>query len=104
MPRLLRPAAILIALALPFGSAQDADSTRAAPGTLLDVVAEGTTGPYEIQRLAAPMFGRHGPPIIENEVASYRIRYVTTGLDGEPAEIVAQLLVPVLPRGAAGGR
>jgi pimeloyl-ACP methyl ester carboxylesterase len=100
MPRLLQPAAILIALALPFGSAQNADPSRTPPGTLLDVVAEGTTGPFEIQRLAASLFGRHGPPIIENEVASYRIRYATTGLDGEPAEIVAQLFVPVLPRAA----
>jgi pimeloyl-ACP methyl ester carboxylesterase len=93
-------AATLVALALPFAPAQQQAATPMLPGTLIDVVPEATTGPFEIQRLASPLFGRHGPPIIENEVASYRIRYATTGLDGEPTEIVAQLFVPALPRAA----
>lgn len=65
-------------------------------GDLVSVVAEGRLGPFEIQREATPLFGRFGPPIIENAAHSYRITYLTTGLDGELAEIEAQLFVPQL--------
>jgi pimeloyl-ACP methyl ester carboxylesterase len=95
------PAAIpallaILALGWTFAQANRADET--APGTITNVIAEGTTGPFQIQRLAAPLFGRHGPPIVENAVESYRITYLSTGLDGEPVEVSARLFVPVLER------
>lgn len=106
MPRLRLPQlnlsllATMAMLTLPWAAAQTVDPPASAPGTLVGVIAEGTTDPFEIQRLATPLFGRHGPPIVENAVASYRIRYLTTGLDGEPAEVVAQLFVPLIERPA----
>ncbi|HEX7003368.1 MAG TPA: alpha/beta fold hydrolase [Trueperaceae bacterium] len=74
-----------------------AQSVPAKPGELIDVIAEGTTGPFEIQRLATHLFGSHGPPVIENSVETYRIRFSSKGLDGEPVAIYAQLFVPVMP-------
>lgn len=88
-------AALLFAATLAFASAQ-VDPPEPTPGKLIDVIAEGVVDPFEIQRLAIPLFGRHGPPIIENPVASYRIQYETTGLDGKPAAVRAQLFVPVM--------
>ncbi|MEX2535704.1 MAG: lipase family protein [Trueperaceae bacterium] len=96
MPRYPTLIAIFLFLAFHWSAAQQTSQTTPEPGTLIDVIAEGTTEPFEIQRLATQLFGGHGPPIIENSVASYRIRYSTTGLDGEPTEVYAQLFVPVL--------
>lgn len=106
MPQFRLPQSILTLIAtaaflmIPLASAQPEDGATSAPGTLIDVINEGTVDPFEIQRLATPLFGRHGPPIVENGVTSYRIRYWTTGLDGEPAEVAAQLFVPMIERPA----
>ncbi|MEX2540303.1 MAG: alpha/beta fold hydrolase [Trueperaceae bacterium] len=100
-PSSLTLVATVAVLMIPWASAQAVEGAPAAPGTLIDVINEGTTGPFEIQRLATPLFGRHGPPIVENGVTSYRIHYWTIGLDGEPAEVAAQLFVPIVERPAA---
>lgn len=87
-------AALLLAVTLGWVSAQT-DPVLPTPGKLVDVIPEGVVDPFEIQRMATPLFGRHGPPIIENAVASYRIQFETTGLDGRPVAVRAQLFVPV---------
>ena len=88
------------ALLLCWSAAQQDLPVPREPGTIIDVIAEGTTGPFEIQRLAADFFGSHGPPVIENPVETYRIRYASTGLDGEPIAVYAQLFVPRVPQPA----
>lgn len=85
----------LIATLLTLGWAHATPSVEAA-GTVTNVIAEGTVDPFEIQRQVSRLFGRYGPPIIENSAASYRIQFITTGLDGKPTETTAQLFVPLL--------
>lgn len=89
-----------VALLICWGAAQPNLPTPGEPGTIIDVIAEGTVGPFEIQSLASHIFGSHGPPVIENSVEIYRIRYSSTGLDGEPVQVYAQLFVPKVPRPA----
>lgn len=67
------------------------------PGTLVEVVREGRLSAADVQRQTAPAFGAYGPVVIENPVASYRIRFVTTGLDGSPTVVAAQAFLPVRP-------
>ena len=92
--------ALCAALLLSWSAAQTNRTVPSEPGTLIDVVAEGTVDPFEIQRLATHLFGSHGPPVIENSVESYRIRFSSTDLEGEPVEVYAQLFVPVVDRPA----
>jgi pimeloyl-ACP methyl ester carboxylesterase len=94
-------AAILLSTAVAFSPAAIAQPKAEAerpvePGTVIDVINEGTVDPAGIQRLATHLFGRHGPPVIENAARSYRIRFVSTDLEGEAVTVVAQLLVPLL--------
>lgn len=76
--------------------------SQEAPGSIVDVVYEERLAPAEVQAAAASAFGRFGPPVIENAVDVYRMQIVTTGLEGEPAEVTATMFVPVdPPRGAS---
>lgn len=70
-------------------------------GTLVEVVHEGRLSAADVQRQSAPAFGAYGPVVIENPVESYRIRFVTTGIDGSPTVVAAQAFLPV--RAAEGG-
>lgn len=81
--------AVVLALLACLGTA------AAQPGTLVEVSSEGRLAPTEVQRRAASVFGGYGPVVIENEVAALRIRFVTTGLDGLPTEVTAQVFLPV---------
>ena len=67
-----------------------------APGALLELIPTGAYRPADIEALAAPLFAPHEVPPLAASVNTYRLRYATTDLDGSPAEIVAQLFVPVL--------
>lgn len=100
MLRYLIMAPVILASFFVASAEAQSPSHNGPPGTLTEVIAEGRSDPFEIQRLAAPLFGRHGPPIIENAVESFRIGYISTGVDGEPVEVAAQLFVPALPRPA----
>lgn len=72
------------------------------PGSVVEVVYEERLSPSEVQQAAAAPFGRFGAPVVENAVDVYRLRFVTTGLEGEVAVVSASLFVPVEPaRGAA---
>lgn len=93
--------AIAAALCLPAlaqgGTLAEAGATA---GDLLEVTSLGRVDPATIQQQARPTFSGYGMPIIENAVDVYRIRYVTTDLDGSLTPIVAQLFIPVLSDGA----
>jgi acetyl esterase/lipase len=72
------------------------------PGALLEATFLERWDPGEVQRRAAAAFGAYGPPLIENAVDLWRLRFVTTGLDGAPAVVTAQAFTPVAaPRGSA---
>ncbi|MFU8888054.1 MAG: lipase family protein [Trueperaceae bacterium] len=87
------------ALAQPAPTAWPAD---ARPGQLLEAVFLERWDPGEVQRRAAAPFGAYGPPVVENAVDLWRLRFVTTDLDGGPAVVTAQAFTPVAPpRGAA---
>lgn len=72
------------------------------PGSVVEVVYEERLSPSDVQQAAAAPFGRFGIPVVENAVDVYRLRFVTTGLEGEVAVVSASLFVPVEPpRGSA---
>ncbi len=76
-------------------AAQTSLAQPAAPGSLVEVTALGVVEPAEIRRLAAPLFAPAAVPPLELAVETYGLRYLTTGLDGAPTEVFAQLFVPV---------
>lgn len=68
---------------------------RGLPGTLVEVIPEGRISAEGVQRASGPAFGAYGPVIVENDVEAFRIRFVTTGLDGSQAVVAAQAFLPV---------
>lgn len=68
----------------------------ATPGMLIDATYTGTVGAAEIRRLGEPLFEWFGVPAAHYDVATYRVVYRSSDFDGSPADIVAQLFVPVL--------
>ena len=76
-------------------AAQTSLAQPATPGSLVEVTALGVVEPDEIRRLAAPLFAPAAVPPLELAVETYGLRYLTTGLDGAPTEVFAQLFVPV---------
>ena len=72
-----------------------------APGTVVEVVYEERLSAQAVAQAAGPAFGRFGPPSVEYPVDVYRLRYATTGLEGEVAVVTASLFVPAEPSGAA---
>lgn len=64
-------------------------------GTLVEVIHEGRYSVEEVQRLAGPVFGAYGPVRVEHEVEAFRMRFVTTGLDGAPTVVAAQAFLPL---------
>jgi len=72
------------------------------PGSVVEVVYEERLSAEAVRTAAGPAFGRFGPPSVANAVDIYRLRYATTGLEGEVAIVTAALFVPVEPvRGSA---
>lgn len=81
-----------VAQAVPSGWTADTQ-----PGQLVEVVYLERWDPGEVQRRAAVAFGAYGPPLVENAVDLWRLRFVTTDLDGAPAVVTAQAFTPVAP-------
>jgi len=67
------------------------------PGRLLAATFLERWDAAEVQRRAAVAFGAYGPPVVENAVDLWRLRFVTTGLDGAHAVVTAQVFTPVEP-------
>jgi pimeloyl-ACP methyl ester carboxylesterase len=95
-----RPALVaLVALALHAVAPAQGDLPPVVPpGSVLEVAFERRLSADDVRRRAASSFGRFGPPSVENAVDVYRLRLVTTGLEGTPTIIPATLFVPVEPR------
>jgi acetyl esterase/lipase len=97
----------LLALALAFGglaAAQDPvwvqltpGPIALVPGDLIEVTYLERWSAEEVARRAAPAFGAYGPPAVTNAVDLWHLRFVTTGVDGEPALVSAQAFTPVAP-------
>ena len=68
-----------------------------SPGAIVDVVYEERLSAHEVAAAAVPAYGRFGPPVVEYPVDVYRLRYATTGLEGQVAVVTASLFVPVEP-------
>ena len=96
----LRRAAALALLGLALAPAA-ARADTAAPGTVLEAVYVDTLWPGEIRRGAQAFFEGLDSSRARYAVRAYRVRYSSTDFDGSPAEISAQLFVPVhaLPSG-----
>ena len=74
----------------------------ARPGQLLEAVLLERWGPDEVQARAGVAFGAYGPPVVENAVDLWHVRFLTTGLDGALTAVTAQAFTPVSsPRGDA---
>lgn len=101
--RLGGPVRLLVALiACASFAAVVASPLAPAPGSVVEVEHEERLAPREVQKAARASFGRYGPPVIENGVEIYRVRYVTRDATGAPARVSATLFVPVEPpRGEA---
>lgn len=71
--------------------------TAAQPGALLDITSTGALSAGEVDARVAGRFRSNGesPPAATTAVETYLIRYNSVWPDGEPAEITAQLFVPV---------
>jgi dienelactone hydrolase len=67
-------------------------------GSVTEAVFEERLDAVEVQRRAASAFGRFGPPAVDNAVDVFRLRFVTTGIDGAATLVPAHLFVPVGPR------
>ena len=82
--------AVLMVICGAFGTA------LAQPGTLLSVAPTGTLSPAEINGITGGRFRNNGgdPLPARYSVESYLITFQSTGLDGEPRTITAQLFVP----------
>ena len=95
--RALTPLAALVTVLLILAGAagaQEATPLR-EPGTLVHAELIERVAADDVQRRARPVFGAYGPVIVENGVAAFRIRYVTTGLDALPTEVTAQVFLPL---------
>ena len=95
--RLSLPAALLALAALaatPPARAQDR-SRPAKPGTLLAWNFSGHSSPARIDELARPLFEGFPPPSLRFSVDTYWLLYRSTDFDGSPADIQAQLFVPL---------
>lgn len=105
--RPLRLALLTLMLAWPLASALAQPAPPgwpddARPGQLLEAVFLERWDPAEVQARAGVAFGAYGPPVIENAVDLWRLRFVTTGLDGGPAVITGQAFTPAAaPHGDA---
>ena len=67
------------------------------PGDLIEATYLERWSAEEVSRRAAPAFGAYGPPAVTNAVDLWHLRFVTTGIDGEPDLVSAQAFTPVVP-------
>jgi acetyl esterase/lipase len=67
------------------------------PGDLIEATHLERWGAEEVGRRAASVFGAYGPPAVTNAVDLWHLRFVTTGIDGEPDLVSAQAFTPVAP-------
>jgi acetyl esterase/lipase len=67
------------------------------PGDLIEATHLERWSAEEVGRRAAAVFGTHGPPAVTNAVDPWHLRFVTTGIDGEPDLVSAQAFTPVAP-------
>lgn len=113
LPRssLLAPLAIAAFAALaPLAAAQTplpvapaaVDPVGLPAGRLVEATFVERWSPAEVQRQAGVAFGAYGPPLVENAVDLWLLRFTTTRFDGEVAVVAARAFTPVdPPRGAA---
>ena len=68
----------------------------AQPGTLLDVRFVGSLSPADITAATAGRFRNNGVAPLQpvTSVRSYIVVFESTGVDGEPAPVTAQVLIP----------
>jgi hypothetical protein len=67
------------------------------PGDLIEATHLERWSAEEVGRRAASVFGAYGPPAVTNAVDLWHLRFVTTGIDGEPGLVSAQAFTPVAP-------
>jgi acetyl esterase/lipase len=89
--RTLTKTALALTLILVVGAA----AAQPRPGDILQLTPTGIVTASEIERLGPPLFEGFGTPNAHYDVATYRVVYRSTDFDGSPADIVAQLFVPV---------
>ena len=90
----LRRAAALALLGLALWPA-GARADTAQPGAVLEAVYVDTLWPNEIRQGSQAFFEGLASSRARYAVRTYRLRYASTDFDGSPAEISAQLFVPV---------
>jgi pimeloyl-ACP methyl ester carboxylesterase len=66
-----------------------------SPGDIIDIEETGIVRKEEIREECFPYFKYYIIPSSHYDVATYRIIYRSTDVDGSPADITAQLFVPV---------
>ncbi len=69
-----------------------------SPGDIIDTEDTGIVKEADIRQECLPYFEYFIVPAAHYDVATYRIIYRSTDVDGEPADITAQLFVPVFDR------
>lgn len=89
--------ATMVALAALLVAGAAAAQVVLPPGSVTEVAYVERLEPAAVQQRARSAFGRYGPPVVENAVDVYHMRFVTTGLQGAPTTVAAQLFVPVDP-------